>query len=124
MLSDRIKNYVQKLQPTYPDIDFDVDETIDQNTTLASITARHVLRIVQEAVHNAIKHSGCSSVHINISSQSPVVISIKDNGSGMPAKPISGEGLRNMQARAAEIGWSVSITNETKGCCVQLRNTN
>ncbi len=123
MLSDRIKNYVQKLQPTYPDIAFDVDETIGQNTTLASITALHVLRIVQEAVHNAIKHSGCSSIQIHISSQSPVIISIKDNGTGMPAEPVPGEGLKNMQARAADIGWNVTITNETKGCCVQLRNT-
>ena len=124
MLSDRIKNYIQKLQPAYPDLTFDVDENIEQNTTLASITALHVLRIVQEAVHNAIKHSGCSSIHILISSQSPVIISIKDNGRGIPAEPVLGEGLKNMQARAADIGWQVSITNELEGCCVQLCNTN
>ena len=124
MLSDRIKNYVQKLQPTYPDIAFDVDENIEQNITLASITALHVLRIVQEAVHNAIKHSGCSGIRISISSCSPLIISITDNGSGMPDAPVYGEGLKNMQARAIEVGWQVTIMNKQTGCCVQLRNTN
>ncbi len=125
MLSDRIKNYVQKLQPAYPDITFDVDETIEDNTTLPSITALHVLRIVQEAVHNAIRHSGCSSVQINISSCSPVTITVEDNGSGLPAQLQYGDGIRNMKARAADIGWEIAIANSNPvGCRVQLRNTN
>ncbi len=124
MLSDRIKNYIQKLQPTYPDVVFDVDENIEQNIAIASITALHVLRIVQEAVHNAIKHSGCSFIQINISSESPVVITIKDNGCGMPNQPQPGEGLKNMQSRAAEIGWNLTIANYDDGCTIQLRNTN
>ncbi|MDQ2752881.1 MAG: ATP-binding protein, partial [Bacteroidota bacterium] len=123
MLSDRIKSYVQKLQPTYPNIDFDVDENIEQNQTIASITALHLLRIVQEAVHNAVKHSGCSSIQIGINSQSPIVISIKDNGCGMPDQPLMGEGLKNMQLRAAEIGWHLILANHDDGCCIQLCNT-
>ncbi len=124
MLSDRIKNYIQKLQPNYPNINFDVDENIEQNQTIASITALHLLRIVQEAVHNAIKHSGCSSIQITIHSQSPIVISVKDNGRGMPDQPQMGEGLKNMQLRAADIGWHLSLANRSEGCCIQLRNTN
>ena len=123
MLSDRIKNYIQKLQPNYPNIDFDVDENIEQNQTIASITALHLLRIVQEAVHNAVKHSGCSSIRITIHSQSPIVISVKDNGRGMPGQPQMGEGLKNMQSRAADIGWHLSLANRGEGCCIQLRNT-
>lgn len=120
MLSDRIKNYMQKLQPAYPAIRFDVEEDIAQNATLPSITALHLLRIVQEAIHNAVKHSGCTSIQVAISSHSPVKISVADNGRGMPLSPVYGDGVKNMQLRAADIGWEVEIQSGASGCTVQL----
>ena len=120
MLGDRIKNYIQKLQPFYPHIIFDTQETISQNVLLSSVKALHILRIVQEAIHNAIKHSGCDSIKIIITSGGIVKIEIADNGSGISANAASGEGLKNMKLRAEEISWNFSTENIFPGCVVQL----
>ncbi len=120
MLGDRIKNYVQKLQPFYSNILFDVQEKISQNTLLSSINALHLLRIIQEAIHNSIKHSGCNNIKIIISSDEIITIEIIDNGVGISEMLGSGEGIKNMKLRADEIKWKLILENKFPGCCVKL----
>jgi signal transduction histidine kinase len=74
--------------------------------------ATHLYRIVQEAVHNAIRHGKARSVAVHLAKTGPQVsLTITDNGRGLPADmPLNhGMGLRNMQYRASMFGGSITL---------------
>ena len=112
-ISDRIKNYVNKLQPTYTNIQFNISEEIENDVRINSQNALNIFRIIQEAIHNALKHSGATAINITIISYEHILIKITDNGKGLEAdKASDGNGLRNMKARAREIGMQLSIASK------------
>jgi signal transduction histidine kinase len=124
-ISDRVKIFVQKIQPNYPSVDIKVEEDIANEKKLSPVRALHIFRIIQEALNNAVKHSKCSSIIINIvsSNNEPAKISIEDNGEGFDAEPAvnSGNGLLIMKTRAAEAGFNISFTKAfPKGLKVYL----
>lgn len=110
-ISDRIKNYINKLRPSYPGIQFNISETIGNDTRMSSQNALNIFRIVQEAIHNAIKHSGADTIDIIIISKQTVSVAVRDNGKGMGDINYGGNGLVNMQFRAKESGMQLSVTN-------------
>ena len=73
--------------------------------------ATHLFRIAQEAVSNAVKHSGATAIQIELRKlDGQIVLSVADNGRGMKQKPDgSGMGLRIMDYRASIIGGKMSI---------------
>ncbi len=71
-----------------------------------SATGMHLYRIAQEAMHNAVKHAKASCVVVRLSHDGDaVVLSVQDNGVGLPepASTGGGMGLRIMSYRAAMI---------------------
>ena len=79
---------------------------------LENTTATHLYRIAQESVTNAVKHGNAKDVEIKLSSNPhQTVLSVRDNGSGMP--PLDprrqGMGLRIMNYRADIIGGHIEI---------------
>jgi len=102
-ISDRIKNYINKLKPAYENINISVEENIQNDLRVGSQKALNIFRMMQEAIHNALKHSFAKHITINIESDSTILIKIKDDGIGIMAdKNNEGNGLRNMKARAAD----------------------
>jgi signal transduction histidine kinase len=74
---------------------------------LSSRVILQLLRIVQEALHNALRHA--QARHINVAarydhSTDRLHLSLSDDGVGMPSHPGHGRGLSNMRHRAREIG--------------------
>lgn len=67
-----------------------------------SAAATHLFRIAQEAVNNALRHSGARSIDVSLDHDGRVlVLKVRDNGSGMkPARPKQGMGLNIMRYRA------------------------
>ena len=122
-ISDRIKYYLNKLKPTYNQVQFHVNEQITTDTRISSQNALNIFRIVQEAVHNALKHSGATNININLNSNKKMVIRVVDDGKGMDDAPPNpeGNGLLNMKARADESGYRLNIHSESgKGTVVEL----
>jgi signal transduction histidine kinase len=74
--------------------------SLDKNKSLI------IFRIVQEALHNVIKHAKASLVDLQVHfSREHVKVTIKDNGTGFDgAGNKEGSGLRNMKDRARVIG--------------------
>lgn len=74
-----------------------------------------VFRILQEAVTNALKHSGGSSIRIVLEQlggdAGDVAIHVSDDGRGFnPSDPQpEGHGFRNMKARASSIGADIAL---------------
>jgi two-component system, NarL family, sensor kinase len=122
-ISDRFKDYVQKISPSYPDIEIAINEKIINNKLLSPQIAFNMLRIMQEAFHNAIKHSHCTNLNISISYDGGPEIKITDNGIGFNNEDQlqPGNGLQNMQKRAKANGWIVYINRLTpSGTVVEL----
>lgn len=115
-ISDRIKNYISKLRPTYTNIQFHILEEINNDIRISSQNALNIFRIVQEALHNALKHSNASNISVHLGSNETFRIKISDDGKGMPENnTANGNGLRNMQARAREIDMQLSIASGING---------
>src|SRR5258708_1028785 len=74
---------------------------------------QNMLRVAQEAVANAVKHSGAKSLSISLRFQPEAVdLSITDDGSGPPSMTDSGPlhlGLLGVQERALEIGGLLTV---------------
>ena len=121
-ISDRLKVFIQRLQPSYPDVEADVKEVIKIDHLLAPSQAFHLFQSVQEAVINALKHSGGKRVTVSIEGSETWKITVEDDGNGMnTGKKTSGggNGLINMKNRAAEGGWSIDwLPNEQGGTSV------
>jgi signal transduction histidine kinase len=82
-----------------------------------------VARVVQEAITNAIKHSGCNEITVSAAlagGGQHVEIQVTDNGRGMGARGV-GRGLSGMQRRAADLGGSIEFASTTSGTRVTLR---
>ncbi len=75
------------------------------------LAATHIFRIIQEAVHNAARHSGTDKIEIRLfEEKEKIVVTVEDSGCGIPAEPQSdGMGLRIMGFRAKMIGASLEI---------------
>lgn len=109
-ISDRIKSYINKLRPSYEHINIEVAENIENNVRVGSQKALNIFRIVQEAVHNAFRHSNAKNILVQIESGQNISMVIKDDGSGITNEPGSdSNGLRNMKARAADAGIKFSV---------------
>lgn len=85
-----------------------------------------VLRIVQEAVGNALKHSGASQLRIaGRMDGGCLVLEVADNGRGLPAQrppgAPAGRGLGNMQARARQLAGSLERVDGGSGTAWMLR---
>lgn len=95
--------------------DFPIDLSFKIADELPSLkinieASRNILMILKEALQNIVKHSQANHVSIRIDLQPSFKLIISDNGIGIPQENISnGNGLKNMQARAAAIGAVLQI---------------
>jgi len=89
----------------------------------------NIFRIIQEALHNVMKHSRASNVQVSIKTEGrKTVIRILDDGIGFmnnTEDKEKGLGLNSMQYRANQIGAAFIIKqNRPKGTCVQVSLSN
>jgi signal transduction histidine kinase len=85
---------------------------------------RHLFMLYKEALNNLIKYAGCKNAFLSINVvDKKLVMKIEDDGVGFDAanhKP--GNGLINMQQRAAEMNAELIITTSPgKGCSIALQ---
>jgi signal transduction histidine kinase len=78
--------------------------------------ALHLIRIVQEAVNNSVRHGKARNVRIGLShNPHAVTLTVTDDGSGLSEKTMAnpGIGLRIMQYRAKMLGALLSVERAT-----------
>lgn len=86
-------------------------------------TVLHVLRVIQEALNNALKHAQSTEIAIRAIYDEPtgiLTVGIHDNGRGLPEQIVHGRGLYNMRTRARESSAELTINNRN-GVEVLLR---
>lgn len=86
-----------------------------------------ILRIVQEALTNALKHSKARAVRVTLATEGSgeaqaLDIRISDNGRGIAEERVGGRGLMNMRNRAQKIGAQLKLeTAPNVGTTIHLR---
>jgi signal transduction histidine kinase len=81
-----------------------------------------ILRVLQEALTNAVRHSGGSTVSL-VSAVEPdgtLRIALSDDGRGLPAEIKGGRGLASMRSRAAGVGGTLDVQTSAKGTTLVL----
>nr|WP_295077132.1 histidine kinase [uncultured Roseateles sp.] len=83
--------------------------------------AHALLRCVQEAVTNSVRHARARSIQIELWVDGPLVhVKIADDGLGAPAlRP--GNGLQGMQERVSELGGTMQIDAKSPGFRIELQ---
>jgi two-component system sensor histidine kinase DegS len=111
-----IQAYVGNMQRTNPTINLDLGE---EPAGLTPEVRLGMYRIVQEALHNVVRHSGADEALVRLESTDSLLrLTIRDNGSGFDPdtaiRPTS-LGLLSMRERAAAIGATLTIISRPGG---------
>lgn len=114
----KIASEIQKAQQD--NLSVELDFTSDYGGNLNSITAVNALRIVQEALQNALKHANATVIEIVVvMGEGNLQITIRDNGKGIQNKG-NGFGLRFMEQRAEKMGATLSVESSEEGTVIKL----
>lgn len=110
----RIKNFMQALSRYYQHIQFKAEGEAPAGKIFHHTKALHLVRIVQEAVTNAIKHAAAEN--ISLSSRlhdGKWELTVTDDGKGFDYETMKhtelGNGLMNMNLRATESGMTFTV---------------
>jgi signal transduction histidine kinase len=115
LLADFKYRIQRKLDKMEINLKWQVIDNVD-NVTIEPQQSLHILRILQEAFTNILKHAKATEINfIAVNTGNKIRIEITDNGRGSTLNQIpSGHGLSNMKWRANELsGELVIIRNQT-----------
>ena len=115
-------------------LEWAIDESLD-GVQLGSDAALQIMRILQEAATNVVKHSQAAHMRFKATVRgaqecglepAELCIDIVDNGVGPGTGPVrqGARGLKNMHYRAIQIGAVLQVLSReapATGCCVRLR---
>lgn len=107
-------------------VDWKVERDFDKDRVLNSVEVLNILRILQEATQNMLKHADASQYQVRLEGHSDeLTIAIRDNGRGMSVtteENTNHYGLKNMQQRAAAISAQIEISSAAQqGTSIQIR---
>ena len=113
-LFDTIVQYLcQAAGETKPEV---TAELIGEEPTLEDSAKRHLFRITQEAVTNALKHGRPRRVEIRFAwHPEKLVLTVSDDGGGLSHTPRIGLGTRSIKDRAALLHGSATWSNNSRG---------
>ncbi|MBC7883842.1 MAG: hypothetical protein H7X99_00100 [Saprospiraceae bacterium] len=127
--NDSFKNIVRKLQefaidslePLNINVRFDIDD-IPDSIKLSPEDRRHFYLIFKEAINNAAKYSKATETKFTVKIVGKnLQTEFIDNGVGFdPLLITRGNGLKNMENRAGQLGGKINITTGTNGTAVSL----
>jgi signal transduction histidine kinase len=99
-----------------------VNERLPELVQVAPDASLQVLRILQEALANVLKHAKAAAVTVTVGTETDtLIISVKDDGVGVETSTAGrGYGAVNMHRRAEMIGGSLNIAADATGTTVRL----
>lgn len=100
-----------RLKAAGVELDWQVEGEVAPQPWLDAPKALHLLRVVQEALANAVRHAGATRVLLKVQAHhGGVAVSVIDDGRGIVAAGApAGHGLASMRRRAALLGAQFSV---------------
>ena len=99
---------------------------LDGAPSLSPKVTTNLLRIIQEAINNALKHAEARKIVIfaRHSPSTGITIEIEDDGRGIPSEHGLSHGLENMRRRARQLGAKLQVRtrDDGTGTVVELSN--
>jgi signal transduction histidine kinase len=99
---------------------------VAQLPSLSPHATLQVLRVLQEALSNALRHAHATLLRVSCSvehdaAQTWFKLSVVDNGCGVdPATANVGRGIGNLRKRAEDLGGSIELSSDSMGTSVNL----
>jgi signal transduction histidine kinase len=118
-------NFRYRLEPRLKSSGIQLDWQVQDLPKLACLTPQnvlHVLRILQEAFTNILKHARANMIKVETGIAGvpgKVYVSVSDNGIGLTNEH-PGHGLANMRRRAQAIGGTLDIVSAATGTMITL----
>jgi signal transduction histidine kinase len=94
----------------------------DQLPSLPAAVEVAAYRIVQEALTNVVRHAQARTCTVCLMLGDALIVTIRDDGVGLPPDGRAGVGLTSMRERTAELGGSCQITSVPgQGACIHAQ---
>lgn len=119
LLRKGLKKAIEELVDTTRHLyKIEIHFTCAQELNLNQDKEINIFRIIQEIIHNTIKHADATCLIIRMTAENNVLLVITaDNGKGfdyfIKSRENTGLGLRNLQSRAEVLGGELSCVAET-----------
>ena len=113
-LVKRLKMFAQPVaEASYINISFTEDPSAN-NITLNKTEKRNLLLIAKEAINNSIKYAECENIKVTFFKfKNKTSLTIEDDGKGFAEEKITrGNGLNNMQQRAKQIHYRITLESQ------------
>ncbi len=108
-----LRNEVIRISEKYRDqLAFSPQVTVatPADASLSDVVIDQLLRVLNEALSNVVRHARATSVNVNVRlDERDVLLTVDDDGVGLPDPPAGGQGFANMAGRARDLGGAFSV---------------
>lgn len=112
-LKGRMINFIKNAQDSSEQINFKSDIDINSDLNFNSKFGITIMRVFQEIINNAVKHSNANKVTIDVlTKDQSLSISIIDDGVGFNLDDVDGNGIHNIKNRVSQLDGTVDILSE------------
>lgn len=109
-LEGALRQHLAMVQPASVSLSLEVAQPLPPLPAAVEVAA---YRIVQEAVNNALRHSGARTCRAQLEvADGKLVAAVEDDGSGLRQGATAGVGFGAMRERALELGGALEVQNE------------
>ena len=129
-LSEAIGALLRLWSTSHPEVVIEtaISESLGETGETAELT---IYRIIQEALTNVFRHAGATRVEIVVepapsgrsgtapSESQASIVSVRDNGAGLPADHKQGFGLIGMRERVLALGGTMTVLSTNQGVTVE-----
>jgi signal transduction histidine kinase len=122
-LPQLVESLVERSREMDPTCEIRLEVQEEFPSVIASGADTGILRVIQEALTNARRHSGARNVRVSLRAEGDhLVAQVADDGRGFGAESESGVGLSSMRQRALRLGGELEVESEAgEGTRVRLR---
>jgi two-component system, NarL family, sensor histidine kinase UhpB len=127
-LTDALEALLRLWRETYPGvvIQTSISPSLGARGETAELT---IYRVIQEALTNVFRHARATEIDITIAPAAPrrtgtaetgaIMVSIRDNGAGLPADHKQGFGMLGMRERVLALGGTMTVASTNHGVTVE-----
>jgi len=122
-LMEALREFAANISAKHPTA---IEVLVKNEVTIAREKEIHVFRILQEIIHNTIKHARANHLQLHFGTENrELVILTRDDGQGFDAEKLrrgsEGFGLKSMESRVDMLNGNMEVKSGTQGTSFLIR---